>query len=220
MLRRKATAPRLRGDQGLTLSELLVAMGLTTIAGVMSLSFFVGTNDVNRRTLERGYNSSQARITLDSWITMLRVADPDGLLKITPTKIQFYANLANRDGSGTAAPGAPTLMTLELTDGQLVETRPTGRRIVAQGASASGVLFAPYNGSQAISVTAHDCLSSGAHVEGLCSTNGPDGATTGTTDGATQLDLVTRIDINFSVTDKANLAPTSFTSSIAFGVPG
>lgn len=128
---------------------------------------------------------------------MLQVADwvdpnsmTDRFELITPTKIVFYANLANRSTTGSAgipAVTAPTkiALMLDITDtaagsGRLVEvvfaadnTTPASVRQVALGASRTGGswLFTPYNRTGGPVDVAHPhCLSGAAAVPvtGLC----------------------------------------------------
>lgn len=215
------------GDSGISLSELLVTMGLMTIAGSMATAFLVTSSKASNMTLERGYNVSQARLTLDSWTNLLKVTDSiyapgskkGQFVRITPTEIKFYASLNNRDNAGF---GTPTLVDLSLENGELVERHYDGAtgalrstRNLASGAAATGWVFTPYAGTSKLPLTEQDCLSGSAHVDGFCGAF--DSASSGTAAGETQLETVTRVDIAFTVTDHANLAPTSFTSSAWIG---
>ena len=56
-----------KGDTGMTLAELMVAMGLTTIVGMMATSFFVSATHVGTTTISSNQNAADARVTLDSW---------------------------------------------------------------------------------------------------------------------------------------------------------
>jgi hypothetical protein len=211
----------------MSLSELLVTMGLMTIAGSMATFFLVSSSRASNMTLERGYNVAQARLTLASWSGLLKVADSFGrpgqnvgrFAKITPTTIEFFASLDNRNEAGTAQ---PTRIVLTLENGELVERHydaTTGvlesTRNLATGASTDGWMFTPYNGTSALPLTELDCLSDDENVAGFCGSYATDGS--GTQAGEARLQQVTRIDIAFRVSDRANLAPTSFVSSIAIG---
>ena len=65
---------RFADDRGITLAELMVSMTLTTILGTMAVLFFVGATHAGYRTVLTNQNTSDARLTLDSWTNMLRVA--------------------------------------------------------------------------------------------------------------------------------------------------
>jgi type II secretory pathway pseudopilin PulG len=132
---------RLRADdRGMSLAELLVAMGITMIIGVVTASFFLGASRTGYRTVLTNQNTGDARVVLDSWTAMLRVAgwldtgaQTDRFEEITPTKIVFYANLDNRsnaDGTTiagqTVAPVTKVALLLRTTnattgEGQLIE---------------------------------------------------------------------------------------------------
>jgi type II secretory pathway pseudopilin PulG len=115
-IRRAAT-----GDAGINLLELMVATTITAILGAAATMYFVGSENSSNRTIATTQASAGARITLDSWTSMLRVADwldtstkTDRFEEITPTEIVFYADLNNR----------PTDCATNPTDCQLV-TPPT-----------------------------------------------------------------------------------------------
>jgi hypothetical protein len=112
----------MRSDSGVTLAELAVSMTLTAVLGAMVITFFVGANHAGRRTIADNQQIADARVTLDSWTSMIRVAgwlhpSPapriDRFEEITPTKIVFFANLMNRN-NGLAVPDATTKIALLL----------------------------------------------------------------------------------------------------------
>ena len=115
-------------DRGLTLIEVVVAMTLSTIVGAMALSFFVGSFRSTIQSSETSTTTAQARIVLESWTTLIRLADsPQSpgssagrFTQIGPSTLTFYAGLNNRTGSN--AVGAPTMVTLSYSGGQLIQT--------------------------------------------------------------------------------------------------
>jgi type II secretory pathway pseudopilin PulG len=115
----------------MTLIELLVAMTLGTIVAAAALSTFIGTITSTTHTSNTVINSAQARNVLQSWSEMIRLADsPDGagtssgrFDQIGPSTTIFFADLANR--SGTSPAGAPTMVQLSLTNGQVVQSQYT-----------------------------------------------------------------------------------------------
>lgn len=228
MLKKERFSNRCRlGDAGITLSELLVTMGLMTVVGTIATMFFVSASHSSVATLERGYNVSQARITLDAWTSRLRVADSINeagsnrgrFVKITPTEIVFYANVNNRDDNGR---GRTTRVDLALVSGELVEhdfDSSTGALIstrnfaVNAAPSSASWVFTPYAGASQLPLTENDCLSGASRVAGFCGAFATDGS--GTTEGEAQLQSVNRIDVSFTVTDSNNIAPTAFTSTVS-----
>ena len=183
----------LRADDGVTLMELLVAMGITTILGAVTLTFFVTTQNSGYKSMVTNQSTAEARIALDSWTSLLRVAgwlDPtaktDRFEEITPTKVVFYANLDNRTTADQTV-GAPTKVALMLRttnaatgEGQLVEvifgadnTTPTSVRQLAFDVLPTGgpghAVFQPYTETGGpIDVTTPGCLSGGTPQAGLC----------------------------------------------------
>jgi pilin/secretion family protein with methylation motif len=198
-------ARRLRwsDDRGITLAELMVSMTLTTILGTMAVLFFVGATREGYRTVLTNQNSGDARVTLDSWTNMLRVAgwlDPnteaDRFEEITSTKIVFYANLNNRVASTSApytAPSATTKVALMLRVsnastgvGQLIEvtfkadnTTVASVRQLGFSAKATGSkpVFQPYSRTGSpLDLTQHGCLSGATVANGLCLQSGQSGS--------------------------------------------
>ncbi|MFL6162252.1 MAG: PilW family protein [Jatrophihabitantaceae bacterium] len=199
----RARRARFADDRGITLAELMVTMTLTTILGTMAVLFFVGATRAGYRTVLTNQNSGDARVTLDSWTTMLRVAgwlDPnteaDRFEEITSTKIVFYANLNNRIASTSApysAPSATTKVALMLRVsnastgvGQLIEvtfnsdnTTVKSVRQLGFSAKATGStpIFQPYSrAGSPLDLTLHGCVSGATVVSGLCLQSGQPGA--------------------------------------------
>jgi hypothetical protein len=90
--------------------ELVVTMALTMIIGGLTTTFFVSSMHATYTSVGANQNDGEARLALDSWTSMLRVAgwwDPAGhtdrFEEITPTKIVFFANLDNRTDPATGA---------------------------------------------------------------------------------------------------------------------
>jgi hypothetical protein len=189
-------------DRGITLMELVVAMGISTLLGTMGVFFFVGAERTGYGSILTNQNTGDARVTLDSWTSMLRVAgwlDPsaktDRFEEITPTKIVFYANLANR-GTADQQTGAVTKVALMLrtTDattgaGQLIQVvfasdnttvqsvRQLGINATPTGGAGNAV-FQPYNriGGAVDTVNTLGCRSGGSAKSGLCLQSPPAGA--------------------------------------------
>ncbi|HEX8080895.1 MAG TPA: prepilin-type N-terminal cleavage/methylation domain-containing protein [Jatrophihabitans sp.] len=199
-----ADQPRLGADdRGVTLAELMVSMILTTILGTMAVLFFVGSSSAGYKSVLTNQNSGDARLTLDSWTSMLRVAgwlDPsikaDRFEEVTSTKIVFYANLGNRatnvSGSFTA-PAATTKIALMLRVsntstgvGQLIEVvfepdNTTVRSVRQLGFNAKATaglpVFQPYSRiGSALDLTQLGCLNGTTPTPGLCLQSGQPGS--------------------------------------------
>ncbi|MDT4947220.1 MAG: hypothetical protein QOH14_3953 [Pseudonocardiales bacterium] len=194
---------RLRSDdRGITLAELLVAMGITTIIGTVAVFFFVGASRTGYKTILTNQNTGDARVTLDSWTSMLRVAgwldagaQTDRFEEITPTKIVFYANLDNRTTADQTV-GAVTKVALLLRttnagtgQGNLIEIRfksdDTTVQSVRQLAfnvqptgGAGQAVFQPRNhaGGVVDTINTKGCLSGSTPKAGLCLQSPPAGA--------------------------------------------
>lgn len=163
LLARRRRRSRTTDDAGVTLIEVVVAMGLSTILGTAALLFFTAANDSAASSLDRSVSSAQARTALQSWTSYLRVSDgpaagnPSHRFEwITPTSTLFYADLGNRSGATVA--GAPRMVWLryDATTSQLVEEQftktgssysatPTVCRILAT--NVTGLTFSGYTSS-------------------------------------------------------------------------
>jgi type II secretory pathway pseudopilin PulG len=98
-------------DAGISLTELVVAMALTTIVGAMTLSFFLSSGRAANRTTDASLTTAQARLALTSVSTLLRLADTPTVQagystarfeQITSSQVTFYSNdNANRSGTGS-----------------------------------------------------------------------------------------------------------------------
>lgn len=124
------------GDAGVSLIELVVGMALATIVGAMTLATFVGANDAVNTTTDRLVGTANARNTLQTWQSLIQVADSPQTMNtcstgstqhrfewLTSTEVLFYANLSNRKPDGTCLP--PQLIWLALRNGNLLEARYT-----------------------------------------------------------------------------------------------
>lgn len=128
-LRRRLAAARERGDAGVTLTELLVAMGLSTLLGALTLSLFISIDSSTAAITDRTISASSARNALQAWTGYLRVADgPTAGSRVsriewlTANDMLFYADLANRSMSDVGTTSAPTMVWLRRdTAGTLVE---------------------------------------------------------------------------------------------------
>jgi type II secretory pathway pseudopilin PulG len=125
-----------RSDAGITLTELLVAMTLAGLVGAMTLLVFVSTNRAVSDTSDSLIASGDARVTLQTWQTLMQAADAPQTTNtcssgatahrfewITDRDTLFYANLGNRstDTSGSCAP--QTMVWLALRNDALLEAR-------------------------------------------------------------------------------------------------
>lgn len=96
-----------RDDRGISLVEVMVAMGLTAILGAMTLLVFLGLNNAARPASEQSFSASEARVVLDSWNRLVQLAEspersPESypaFESITSHDIIFYASLDNRSGT-------------------------------------------------------------------------------------------------------------------------
>lgn len=199
MLTRPTAVERVRSlrrqmadDRGITLADLMVAMALTAILGTMAILFFVPTTHLGYKTVLTNQNTGDARLTLDEWTGMLRMAgwlDPntkvDRFEEVTPTKIVFYANLGNRSSSSSSQVDSTTkiALVLRISDtvtgrGQLIEVRFASDNTTVKSVRQLGMLasktngapvFQPYSrGGSAIDMTQTGCLSGSTPTAGLC----------------------------------------------------
>jgi hypothetical protein len=206
---RCVTAPG--GDAGISLIELVVAMSLTTIVSAMALAFFVTVNSASSRTVDTSIDTAGARNVLQSWSTLLDLADSptqaggtDRFVQITPTSAIFYANANDNRATGGGIRTAPAKIALSLESGQLVErsylpqssvvpstypsTASTVRYLVSGVTTPSAWLFTPYvAGSPPTLSEPRDCATGTA---GLCA---------GNSNADTILASVVRVDIAFTV---------------------
>lgn len=187
-----------RGDDGVSLMELVVTMGITVIVGTMATLFVINAYHLTYRSVSNNQDAATARIALDSWTQKLRVAgwiDPtvkvDRFEEITPTKIVFWANLNNRqNGSLTPDPTIKvalwlnvlttvTVAGVQVPEGQLLEAvwsngpgNPPLVRQLAEVARPTGSwMFQPYSkANTGVDTTVDYCKNTSTNkmVNGLC----------------------------------------------------
>lgn len=173
--------------------ELVVAMALTLILGVVSTEFFVNIQKSGNTTILKNSDTGDARSVLDSWTSYIRLAgwvDPatkaNRFEEITPTKIVFFANLKNRPSTTSFAVDAPTKIALMFIlkpggsgDGELVEVRfvqnapstVASVRHLALNVTKTGStpIFQPLKASgSVIDVSQTSCFRGTTPVQGLC----------------------------------------------------
>src|SRR6185437_16997856 len=118
---------------GVSLTELLVAMGLATILGAITMQLFVYVDNSTASTTDRTVATAQARNTLQAWSGYLHVSDGSTAGSVstrfewlTASDMAFYANLNNRAGDASTAPTAPRMYWLRIdANGHLVEEQFT-----------------------------------------------------------------------------------------------
>ena len=120
---------RLRRDEGITTAELIVAMAIGTILGMMTLAVILGLSKASDASIERSEMSTTARTALDSWTNLLAVrespvqdeSDVPSIEQISTDSITFYAAIDNRP-----------LGTNDIFPSTRIVVRPEGRGIVEE----------------------------------------------------------------------------------------
>jgi hypothetical protein len=215
-----------RRELGVSLIELVVAMGLMTVIGAMTLAFFISMNTADSRTVDANISTAGARNALETWTRLLTVADSSQTAglgsgrfeQIKPTSAIFYANMNSNRASTSAARTAPTKVFLSLESRQLVERdyaplsplapsaypgSPTQTRYLASDVVITGWLFTPYIvGIPPTISEPNDCT---AGTGGLCA---------GIPEADAILPTIVRVDIAFTV-QPASGGSQSFSSSAA-----
>jgi prepilin-type N-terminal cleavage/methylation domain-containing protein len=161
----------LRGERGMTLVELVVAMALSGVLAAMTTFAFVGLSRAVRTTTTTSQSASQARVALNSWTTLLEAAesptrnvdDVPAFETVDATTLVFYSSLNNRS-TATTTFTAPTKIRIALVGGQLIEKRyaptgstwPTDPTTTRNLGAATALAFTAYNadGSAAVATTA------------------------------------------------------------------
>jgi Tfp pilus assembly protein PilW len=119
-------------ERGITLTELIVAMALSTILGTMTLFVFLGLNTASTTTIQRSISATEARVILSSWNSLLQVAESpvrnDGakpaFARLDSSAVCFYASIDNRSPAvGAANFSAPTPVKLYQDGDSVVEER-------------------------------------------------------------------------------------------------
>jgi prepilin-type N-terminal cleavage/methylation domain-containing protein len=231
---------RVASEAGFSLTELIVAMGLSSIVGAMTLATFVAVNTSGSATIDRVVGSSQAQAALQAWTADLRVADSPAAAGstshriewLTPTDILFYADLGNRANSGAVTP--PTMVWLALRGGQLVEedfkptgttypatfsTTPTACRSLATGVTAGSLFTAQFSGDTIL--TGQDLGASLATITGsaICQ-NLPAAVSQTDATANSELRLVTGVSIDFTISDSTGAHSQEYTSLATLQVLG
>jgi len=127
-LRARHARARSERDAGITLIELVVAMTLATIVATLATMLFVTSSNVNAKTTDANVASSSARAALDSWASLISLADSPTIyynnsgvpqpgntsqapaagsssyrfVKVSATELTFWADIDNRLGSAAS----------------------------------------------------------------------------------------------------------------------
>lgn len=219
-----------RGDSGISLIELLVAMTLMGIVGAMTTSFFITANGATTNTVDSNVATANARNVIEGWTRLLNLADSPSTAgtgtgrfeKITPTTAVFYSNINDNRATSSGLRTAPTKISLSLENGQLVERHyaplsavapsnypgvATQTIYLASDVQTTGWLFAPYrSGSPTTLVEPNNCANDTA--AGLCSDD---------TAGAAILPTIVRVDISFTVQTDGGVTQRYNSSAVITG---
>jgi hypothetical protein len=155
---------RIRRDEGITTTELIIAMAITAVLGVMTLTVILGLSRASDASTERSQSASVARTALESWDSLLAVRESPELDEsaapsietITADSVVFFASIDNRalddseatNPSGTGIverrfdPDRPEVMVAErhlVPNGSLAVRayRADGRQIVVPASADS-----------------------------------------------------------------------------------
>ena len=162
-LRTRLQAAR-QDDGGWSIAELLVAMVLMSIFGLLTARLFVTVESSASGSTDRSINSASAASVTNGWAEYLRVADgttpgssSNRFEWITANDMLFYANLFNRGttGGGLSTTTGATMIWLRLdSKGVLIEEQfpsnaafgasPTRCRRLLGGVTTSR-LFTPFD---------------------------------------------------------------------------
>jgi hypothetical protein len=118
---------RIRRDEGITTTELIIAMAITAVLGVMTLTVILGLSRASDASTERSQSASVARTALESWDSLLAVRESPELDEsaapsietITADSVVFFASIDNR-----------ALDDSEATDPTRIEIAASGTGIV------------------------------------------------------------------------------------------
>lgn len=121
---------RIRRDDGITTTELIIAMAITAVLGVMTLTVILGLSRASDASTERSQSASVARTALESWGSLLAVRESPELDEsaapsietITADSIVFYASIDNRALDGSEAT-SPTRIEITASGAGLAERR-------------------------------------------------------------------------------------------------
>jgi hypothetical protein len=221
LLSRRWRRLRASAQAGLTLAELVVSMGLTTVIGAMALTLFVNINTSSGDTTDRSILVGQARDVLQAWSGYLQVADgttagatSHRIEWLTSTDLLFHADIDNRSTTATVAATAPDVVWLRLYGSQLVEERSHGGsttcRTLADHVTVTS-LFTAYD-STGTSMASQDlgtAPSASGRCAGLPSSYGQSATS------IANLQNVSDVKIDFSITDTRGDRTQEFTSTVA-----
>jgi type II secretory pathway pseudopilin PulG len=147
------------GEAGMTLTEVLVAMGLSMVIGAMTLGLFLSIGDTTTRATDRTTTSASARNAIQAWTAYLRVADgttagsrTNRVEWLTANDMLFYSDLNNRSLDSVATTSPPTMIWLRrdtanrLVEEQFVSTAtagatPTRCRLLVNRLTGSAPVF-------------------------------------------------------------------------------
>jgi type II secretory pathway pseudopilin PulG len=164
-LTRRLRAIREQRDAGMTLTEVIVAAGLSVLVGSMTVGLFLNINDTTARATDRTVTSGTARNAIQAWTAYLRVTDgttagtrTNRVEWLTANDMLFYADLNNRPLGTVSTTNAPTMMWLRRdTTNRLVEEQfpstaaaganPTICRLLTTRLSGSDPLFSAIDSS-------------------------------------------------------------------------
>jgi hypothetical protein len=226
-------------DAGVTLAELVVAMGLATLIGALTLVVFTSTSSAVDATGDSLNGSGAARVTLQTWQSLLSTADapqttstcPTGSTShrfewLTSTETLFYSDVNNRAADGTCTPN--TMVWLALRNGALLEVRyafSSGayQRSVCRALSMSpqatvtaGTLFTPNPGQVLTSVDYGAAFAASSPFTAVtgCSTAPTTVSSAAVTDTDTTannaLAQIGAVGVDFTVTDSTGTHPQSY----------
>jgi prepilin-type N-terminal cleavage/methylation domain-containing protein len=201
---------RLRGrrnDDGMTLMEMVVGIAIASVLAALVTNWFIGASDASTAATDSTVATAGARNVLQSWTQDLQLAGSPTtpgagtgrIVSVTPTAIDFYANLNNASCTSNTSCAAlsTTEVKLSLTGGNLVEklgSATTSVAVPGNYTTAGACLFTPL-------VNGTPIMSNGAP---MCSGLTP-----------AQLDGVTGISLAFTLTPKSG-HPRSYTTTASF----
>lgn len=228
---RRRLRPAAGDDSGFTLTELLVAMGLSMIIGAMTLGLFLSINTTSNTTSDRTVGTASARNAIQSWTGYLRVADGptagsriNRILWLTASDLLFYADLGNRKMSSdaeTATTAAATRIWLRrdyygnLIEEQFSATATTGAqplrcRSLVSRVAATPALFSAVDSTGA-SMSALNLGTAPAATAATAKCRPLPAVSTNSTVTA-NLQNVYSVTIDFIVRDTKSKHPLEFTS--------
>lgn len=134
------TLPPARRDAGLTLVEVLVAMGLTGLLLALLLPVVTSTARATRAVDDAAARTASARTALEIVTRTLRTGvrpagQPAALISAGPTGVVGYS-LLNRTGAAQVTDAVPTLVSYAWTGGCVQETTTTGARVTDPASGA------------------------------------------------------------------------------------